>query len=538
MTQNAGTFRRLGTMIDCSRNAVMRPEEVCRWAKETRELGYNMLMLYTEDVYEIEGYPYFGYGRGRYTREELKRIDAYCQSIGMELIPCIQTLAHLDGIVRWKTFKPYIDTEDILLIDDDRTYALIDAMLRTCAECFTSRVINIGMDEAHMVGHGKYYDLHGDSNRFELLMHHLERVAEIGRKYGFTMLMWSDMFFRLATGGVYCVPDAKIDPLVSERIPDGVELVYWDYYSTDFSRYDGMLAAHDRLKPGAWFAGGLWTWYGPAPHNRYTIETTIPAFDACRKRGVKDVFMTIWGDDGGECSRWAILPSLYYTAMLAKGVTDPDEIKAGFLKRYGVSFDDFMLLDLPGTGSDIGRCAPDKQLLFNDPFLGLYDSTLMGSEAASYRAAAEKLEAADCGAYRLQFETIAALARVLELKADLGQRTRAAYADGKKALKAVADDYDALLPRLERLYEATRAQWLAENRPQGFEVQDIRLGGVIRRVDDCRRTLRAYLAGELERIEELEQPQLDVECGDTFARQPCRKFHRWRHIVSPGSIGM
>jgi hypothetical protein len=52
------------------------------------------------------------------------------------------------------------------------------------AECYSSRNINIGMDEAHLVGRGKYQDLHGYCDRTELLVRHLEKVAQIAEKYG------------------------------------------------------------------------------------------------------------------------------------------------------------------------------------------------------------------------------------------------------------------------------------------------------------------------------------------------------------------
>ena len=64
-------------------------------------LGYNFIRLYTEDTYEVDGEPYFGYMRGRYSREEIREMDAYAASKGIELIPCIQTLAHLNSIFRY-----------------------------------------------------------------------------------------------------------------------------------------------------------------------------------------------------------------------------------------------------------------------------------------------------------------------------------------------------------------------------------------------------------------------------------------------------
>ena len=125
---------RLGTMIDCSRNAVASVESVKKWIDLTSSIGYNTLMLYTEDTYEVSGEPYFGYMRGRYSREELRGLDAYAKNKNMELIPCIQTLAHLNALNRWPEYKEHFDVDDILLAQDERVYLLIDHMFATLAD--------------------------------------------------------------------------------------------------------------------------------------------------------------------------------------------------------------------------------------------------------------------------------------------------------------------------------------------------------------------------------------------------------------------
>ena len=118
--------RTLGVMIDCSRNAVMNVPSLKKFIDYLSKMGYNMLQLYTEDTYEIEGEPYFGYLRGRYTKEELNEVDAYAKEHGIEMIPCIQTLAHLNCITRWGgVYGGYTDIGDILLAEDERTYTLI-----------------------------------------------------------------------------------------------------------------------------------------------------------------------------------------------------------------------------------------------------------------------------------------------------------------------------------------------------------------------------------------------------------------------------
>ena len=70
----SATVKRFGVMLDMSRNAVMRPEEVKHFAKLLRSFGYNMIQLYTEDTYEVDNEPYFGYMRGRYTKAQLADI--------------------------------------------------------------------------------------------------------------------------------------------------------------------------------------------------------------------------------------------------------------------------------------------------------------------------------------------------------------------------------------------------------------------------------------------------------------------------------
>ena len=117
--------KRFGVMLDFSRNAVMKPEKLKEYASLLRNMGYNMLMPYTEDTFEVPEEPYFGYLRGGYTQEELKDISEYCHSIGMELIPAIQTLAHLETIFRWGAYAPVHDMGPVLLAEEEKTYDLI-----------------------------------------------------------------------------------------------------------------------------------------------------------------------------------------------------------------------------------------------------------------------------------------------------------------------------------------------------------------------------------------------------------------------------
>ena len=73
----------LGAMLDCSRGAVMHLPALKRYIDLLAKMGYKTLMLYTEDTYEIEEEPYFGYRRGKYTVKELREVDAYAAERGI-----------------------------------------------------------------------------------------------------------------------------------------------------------------------------------------------------------------------------------------------------------------------------------------------------------------------------------------------------------------------------------------------------------------------------------------------------------------------
>lgn len=531
-------FEKVGLMIDCSRNAVMRPEFVKDFIDITSELGYNRLMLYTEDTYEVDNEPFFGHLRGRYSKAELKELDAYARAKGVELVPCIQTLAHLGALMKWNCYNEICDCNDILLAGEERTYELIENMFKTIAECFSSRTMNVGMDEAWMLGKGKYLDRHGVCDRVEILLTHLKRVSEIAKKYGFTLQMWGDMFFHLASSGYHgsnpSIPD-DVAKAISEKIPDNVKLVYWDYYSKSKEHYDDRLREFQKLDPDTAFAGGFWTWAGFAPKNAFSLGCSKAAVEGCIDRGVKEVFFTMWGDCGGECSRLAVLPSLFYISGLLKGKAE-GEIKAEFEEKYGIAFDDFILLDLPFVEDSCSN--PERYFLYNDPFLGRYDSVVKGVENEWFAQMADRLRPLESHErFGYLFTTQRTLCEVLAIKAELGVRTRKAYLErDMEAIKVLIGDYSTLMERVEDFYEALEYQWMTENKPHGFDVQDIRLGGLKQRISHCTERLEDFVCGETDRIEELEEPVLHPFGAD--GELPERPFLRtgWIEAVTPNNL--
>lgn len=510
--------KNLAVMLDCSRNAVMNIDSLKRYIDLLQKIGYSRLMLYTEDTYEIEGEPYFGYLRGRYSKEELKEIDKYALSKGIEVIPCIQTLAHLNAIFRWGKYSKINDCNDILLLEDEQTYELIDKMFKTAQECFTSKIINVGMDEAHMMGLGKYLDKHGYQDRNTIFLKHLDKVVEIANKYEFKPIMWSDMFYRMACKGEYYDKDAILDPEVIKLVPKEMGLIYWDYYHKDKEFYDAMIEGHKKFNNDIWFAGGTWTWTGFTTQNQYGIDVSNPAMRSCYDNGIDNIIITEWKDNGGECSFFAALPALFYAARVANNVTDMEVIKKEFYDIIGIEFDNFMKFDIinqiPNKPHIDFILNPSKYMIYSDPFMGICDSTVTLGESVIYKKYSKmynELKNVMPG-YEYICEEYKCLCDVLVYKYELGIKTRTAYQNKDlEALRKLIKDYNLSIRNLKKFIEAFRIAWYKENKPHGFDVQEIRLGGVLLRLESCKNRIIKYLNGEINIIEELEEDILDLD---------------------------
>lgn len=507
-------------MIDASRNAVYRVSEVKKILGYMALMGHNRCMLYTEDTYEIDGYPYFGYMRGRYSKEELREIDDYGYSLGIEVVPCIQTLAHLKQTLRWSYGEGMKDTQDVLLVGEEKTYRFIEAMISSLRECFRSENIHIGMDEAFDLGRGHYLTKHGHVAHQKLMVEHLNKVNKIAKKYDFKPMIWDDMFLRCgAPDGGYYDLDIVITPEIANNIPEEVSLVYWDYYNSDEEKYKKLLDIRDDFNNNIIFAGGCWRWSGFAPNYSKTFETTNAALNQCKAKGIKEVFATAWGDDGSETPIYSIIVGLilfgehgYYHKV------DKEWIDERCKALTGLSMEDFTSLeelDLVPTVKipNMEVCNPSKYIAYQDLLLGAFDKHLEGLDleehyinlSKKYEEIGEKSER-----FKLMFTMYSKLADYLSVKSEIGLEIRKAYLENDKdALRLIAYNFiPEIQEKLKSFHKSFRELWYKECKGQGFEVIDIRLGGVMARCDSTMYRIKAYLKGNIDKIEELEEERL------------------------------
>ena len=131
---------------------------------------------------------------------------------------------------------------------------------------------------------------------------------------------------------------------------------------------------------------------------------------------------------------------------------------------------------------------PPKYLLYQDVLCGLLDKHVIPFlYAQHYRHAADELE--NCAKRNPYWQTLfkvqAALCDLLELKSDLGIQIRATYKqDDREVLKYLATErIPEVKRRAERFMSLYREQWYDENKIFGLDVFDIRMGGLLQRID-------------------------------------------------------
>ncbi len=518
--EEKAAFETFGIMLDSSRNAVMTVEHMKSYLVRLAILGYSSVLFYLEDLYAIDGEPFFGLMRGRYSANEIRELDDCAASLGIELVPCIQTLGHLAQIFRWPRFKKVLDADNVLLAEEPATYELIDKMLATWRGLVRSKKIHVGMDEAHAVGTGEYRKRHGEVPPLEIITGHLKKVRELCRKNGFLPMMWSDMFFTFASPRHdYYDLEAEVPPAIRKEIPKDVELVYWDYYHTDEKFYSRMIQRHRELGKEPVAAGGLWTWYRFWYDHAYTENTLFPFIRAAKKENVREFYLTMWGDDGAYCDFDSAFAGLANSAELAFGSGTVDEkrlarrfeflfggtsyssvmalAKLSYMNLPSVIFDDpLMMLYLGNQLSIQGLSGEGRAPAYSfDMLLDGLKKMLPGLEKAPKKG--------DGGSLVLALS----LTRALIAKMTLARKLIAACRskNPRKDFIQCLPDVSEYRKHLKAFISAFTAMWRHHNKPFGLEAIQTRLAGQLVRTDELRKRLTEISDGKTDHLPELEE---------------------------------
>ena len=501
---------KLGLMLDCARNAVPTIDFLKEYLLDAVLMGYNYLGLYLEDLLNVPEERFFGWKRGKYSQTEIKSLIDYADIFGVEIVPYMQTLAHLDAMFRcqfWDDLDKIHDFKDALLIGEERTYQFLDALLRSVANTFKTKTVHIGMDEAWMVGRGVYLDRHGYANRTELIVSHLEKVLDICEKYKLEPQMWADMFVYASEENTQKIMnDEKMLNILSR-----VTLTYWNYHSPDENEYLTMLEKTSKFSPKYCFAGGAWGFVGLTPLNAYGIDNIQASMSACRKMKVMNVVVTQWGDLSAEGSFYSTIPTIVRAMnyFVDGGLTHEDENNL-LMFLYNYTFDELMETDLPNSVKDNVRNNTAFCLMANDVLLDLMGLMACPDYDEKYKKITNRLSELAERESKISyvFDTLAKMTCCLEIKSVLTLKLKEAYKAGKKEelLKIAENNIPELVSRLKIHLKSMWSQWLKEKKSFGLDNVNMRISAGICQLEYALDIIRAYVKGDISCIAEFDEP--------------------------------
>ncbi len=288
---DAPQFARRGYMLDISSARIPKLETLKRLVDLLAELKYNEIQLYMEGFcYQFPHFPQVTEGFDCLTPADMVELDAYCADRFIDLVPNQNCFGHMAVWLSHKDFTHLgvgdadhkTGTLNILLPE---TEEFVEKLFDSVLPYFRSQYVNIGLDEAFGLGKYQLEQICKDKGKTEVFMWWLGKVSDmIKRKYGKTVMFWSDM--------VYEAKEAF------HLIPKGAVALNWGYDLIETALSDRRCAYLEEKGIPFYVCPGTSTWVGFT--GRFDLLTfnlrTSAEFGA--NHGARGYLLTDWGEHG------------------------------------------------------------------------------------------------------------------------------------------------------------------------------------------------------------------------------------------------
>ena len=197
-----------GYMLDVSRGRVPTMESLKVLVDRLALYKINQLQLYMENCLRLEGFEEIWSQTDPFTPEEILDLDCYCNTRGIELVPCIASFGHLYDILRSESFGKYREMQTgigdtftwyhrmryhTINVSDPESFTLITGILDQCMPLFRSDKINICCDETFDLGKGKSASMAEKMVYGEMYISYVNKLVEYLQSKGKKVMIWGDI---------------------------------------------------------------------------------------------------------------------------------------------------------------------------------------------------------------------------------------------------------------------------------------------------------------------------------------------------------
>lgn len=322
-----------GVLIDIGRGKIPTLKSLYELIDLLADLKINMVQLYMEGYsFAFQRYAEFFPDEAPITAEEIRLLDRYARNRFIDLVPCQNTLGHMEAWLAVPEFNALAEAPEglplvpglppqVTTLDptDPGSLELVMNLLHELLPNFTSNWVNINFDEPIELGLGKNRDLPDGVSISRIFLDYLGQVLSIVRSHQKKGMIWSDFLFR--------------HPELLYALPKDMIVLDWNYESrTPFEPHARELAEHGiefMLCPGTS------SWNSLAGRTDNMKANILDAAEQAVHYGARGLLVTDWGDYG----HWQVppvsLPAFAYAAAWSWNLAgNRDRDAADYLDRF------------------------------------------------------------------------------------------------------------------------------------------------------------------------------------------------------------
>ncbi|HXR04241.1 MAG TPA: family 20 glycosylhydrolase [Verrucomicrobiae bacterium] len=337
-------FARRGVMLDVSRGRVPKLETLLDLAEHLAEFKINELQLYTEHTFAYRKYKSVWQGWGALTGEEIRRLDARCRELGIDLVPNQNSFGHLRYFLEHPRLKklaevsgPYADPRGefvrrpaTLAPNHPGALPFLRGLYDELLPNFSSRFFNVGCDETFDLGLGRSRKLCERIGKGRVYLEFLKNIHREVSRRGKRMMFWGDIILKypklvpeLASFGI--PPSGGKSSKPPEGGTPSLIALNWGYEANH--PFEKEAAQFAKAKIPFYVCPGTSTWQTLIGRHDNALANLRAAARAGKKLGAIGYLITDWGDGGHPQPLAVSWPMFLAGAALAWNANGLDERK-------------------------------------------------------------------------------------------------------------------------------------------------------------------------------------------------------------------
>lgn len=450
-----------GYMLDISRGKVPKLAYLKTLADQLADLRYNQFQLYIDaPVYSYKGLEKYLTDRDVLTCEEIQELDTYCKERFIDLVPNQNSLGHMESWVKMEDFAPLgiqrDDGQPTTTIDplDPRSLEFVDRLYGGMMDAYSSKLINVGMDEPFELGMGQTKEACEKYGTGTVYTDYLNKIIALAKKYGKMPMFWDDVAIK--------------HPEQLERIDKDAIFLDWGYETEKL--VERRCRKLSELGLRFYVCPGSSAWCSFTGRSMNAVRNITTYAELAKTFGAEGFLMTEWGNLGN-----AQFPAVAQIPMVFAAIAawEPDDDRPDYAldmrsrrTKDAIAYTDRYLYNCKGEVSlaDIvfrmgGYCHVEDQYHWNETELAYFIRTMDTPDAAK----------------------IAGMKRVASYMESLKAELANVDAD-ETSLQEITVDCDIVIylanyfagkedkQERQRVLDAYERTWLQKNYRQGMEL--------------------------------------------------------------------